>query len=164
MSIALIMTFTALLSYHQLISMPMAFAPHAASAPLNSPSLISNSPAMDLVSAAPKAGSVDAKTPVRSPQSGRGADRIAVPRGSGKPNNFGTKIVPLDSESQPANARSRNIVGELRRGNGFMRQGHYKEAIRAFNAALALGADGRDVSGKIARARRAEATERRVLQ
>jgi hypothetical protein len=45
-----------------------------------------------------------------------------------------------------------------------MKRGHYKQAIRAFKAARALGADSRDVSTKIDGARRAEATERRVLQ
>jgi type II secretory pathway predicted ATPase ExeA len=163
-SIGLFMTFTAMLSYRWLISMPTVSAQHGASAPLAAPSVFSNSPAMDVVLGASKAESVDVDTPGRSPESGPGAERIAVPRGSGKLNTFETKIVPVDSESQPANARSTNIVTEIRRGNGLMRQGQYEEAIRAFDAALALGAAWRDVSGKIDRARRAEAAERRVLQ
>jgi len=119
---------------------------------------------MEVVSAEPEAESVGAETPAHSPESGRAPERIVVPSGSGKLNNFETKIVAMDSESQPANARGTNIVREIRRGNGLMRQGQYEQAIRAFDAALALGADWRDVSGKIGRARRAAAAERRVLQ
>ncbi len=164
MSIALIITFTAVLSYHRLISMRMVSAQRAASATLSAPSIISNSASIDPVSAAPKAESVDAETRGRSPESGLGAERMALPSNSGKRNNFENRVVRMDSESQPVNARSRNIVSQIRRGNRFMRQGHYQKAIRAFDAALSLGADRRDVSGKIDRARDAEATERRVLQ
>jgi MSHA biogenesis protein MshM len=164
MSIALIMTFTTMLSYHRVISMRMVSAQRAASATLSAPSIISNSAAIDPVSAAPKAESVDAETRGRSPESGRGAERMAVPSESGKRNNFENRVVRVHSESQPVNARCRNIVGEIHRGNGFMRQGHYEQAIRAFDAALSLGADWRDVSSRIHRARRAEATERRILQ
>jgi type II secretory pathway predicted ATPase ExeA len=163
-SIALFMTFTAIFSYRRLISMPAASTQHVVSALPPARSVFSNSPAMEVVSAAPQAESVDAETDGRSPESERGVERIVVPSGSGKLNNFETKIVPMDSESQPANARGTNIVSEIRRGNGLMRQGQYEQAIRAFDAALALGADWREVSGKIDRARRAEATERRVLR
>jgi hypothetical protein len=163
-SIALLMTFTAMLSYGWLISMPTVSAQHGASAHLNARSVISNSPAMDVVSAAPKAESVDAETPGRAPESEHGGERTAVPSGSGKLNNFETKILPVDPESPPANARSANIMSQIHRGNGFMRQGQYEEAVRAFDAALALGAEWRDVSSKVDRARRAEATEKRVLQ
>jgi tetratricopeptide (TPR) repeat protein len=168
------MTFTTVFSYQWLISIPTASAKHVASALPPARSVFSNSPAMEVVSEAPAAESadaeaaaaesVDAETPGHSVESGRGAEQIVVPSGSGKLDNFETKIVPMDSESQPANARSINIVSEIRRGNYFMRKGQYEEAIRAFDAALELGADRRDVSGKIGRARRAAAAERRVLQ
>jgi len=163
-SIALFMTFTAIFSYQWLISMPTASAKHVASALPPARSVFSNSPAMEVASAAPEAESVDAETSGHSAESRRGVEQIVVPSGSGKLDNFETKIVPMDSESQPANARSINIVSEIRRGSDFMRKGQYEEAIRAFDAALALGADWRDVSGKIGRARRAAAAERRVLQ
>jgi tetratricopeptide (TPR) repeat protein len=173
-TIALFMTFTTVFSYQWLISIPTASAKHVASALPPARSVFSNSPAMEVVSEAPAAESADAEaaaaesadaeTPGHSVESGRGAEQIVVPSGSGKLDNFETKIVPMDSESQPANARSINIVSEIRRGNYFMRKGQYEEAIRAFDAALELGADRRDVSGKIGRARRAAAAERRVLQ
>jgi hypothetical protein len=82
---------------------------------------------------------------------------------AGQQSSFETIIVAA-SASRFTIVRRTKVVSELRRGDNFLKRGHYKQAIRAFKAALALGADSRDVSTKIDGARRAEATERRVLQ
>lgn len=55
------------------------------------------------------------------------------------------------------------ILAEVKLGEDYMRGGEYDEALREFQAALALDPDNRNLRDKVEGARRAKATEARVL-
>ena len=160
-SIVLFLTFTAMLSYRWLTRTPAVSVAHGRSASLTAHPVASNSSGGNVVSVKSSSHSVDADTAKSIPELGSSSKGIAIWSAPGKQSS--AQIMPADSESHSTDARI-NMMSEIRRGEDFMEQGHYEQATRAFEAALALGADQRDVSSKIDGARRAEATERRVLQ
>jgi len=56
------------------------------------------------------------------------------------------------------------ILTAVKLGENYMRGGEYEDALREFQAALARDPASRDLRNKVAAARRARATEARVLQ
>ena len=161
-SIVLFLAFTAMFSYLWLIPRVAVSMLHGISRSREARSVTSNSSARNVVSVESRSP-VNAETAKRLPKLTPGSSRTTSSMAAGKQSSFETIIVAA-SASRFTIARRTKVVSELRRGDEFMKRGHYKQAIRAFKAALALGADSRDVSTKIDGARRAEATERRVLQ
>jgi type II secretory pathway predicted ATPase ExeA len=74
-----------------------------------------------------------------------------------------TKIVPPSPDPQEINPSGADALTKIREGDALAEEGRYREAIEAYKAAQALGADTQRISRRVKRARRAEATEARVL-
>lgn len=86
------------------------------------------------------------------------------------PNESPKTVVAAATGSSGSSAGGASAVGddkiltEVKLGENYMRQGEYDDALREFQSALAQDPANRDLRGKVETARRAKATEARILE